>query len=134
MLLFTGPNAYITPSWYAAKAATGKVVPTWNYVAVEAHGTVEFFDDQERLLDVVTRLTQIYEQPRDRPWAVGDAPPDYIKSQLRGIIGIRMPIARMEGKRKMSQNRNAEDRAGIIGGLSRSDDPQDTTVARLVPR
>lgn len=134
MALFLGPNAYITPSWYATKVETGKVVPTWNYVAVEAHGPVEFFDDPERLLDVVTRLTRIYEQPRDQPWAVTDAPADFIKAQLRGIVGIRMPVVRMDGKRKMSQNRNAEDRAGVIEGLSRSDNPQDFIVAGLVPR
>jgi transcriptional regulator len=134
MALFMGPNAYITPSWYATKAATGKVVPTWNYVAVEAHGPAEFFDDAERLLDDVTRLTRIYEQPRDRPWAVSDAPPDYIKAQLRGIVGVRMPIVRIDGKNKMSQNRSAEDRAGVIEGLSRNDNPQDVVVAGLVPR
>jgi transcriptional regulator len=134
MALFMGPNAYVTPSWYPTKAATGKVVPTWNYVAVEAHGPVEFFDDPERLRDVVTRLTAIYEEPRDRPWAVSDAPSDYVKSQLRGIIGIRMPIVRIDGKRKMSQNRSAEDRAGVIEGLSQSDNPDDTVVANLVPR
>jgi transcriptional regulator len=82
----------------------------------------------------VSRLTRIYEQPRDRPWAVGDAPPDYIKAQLRGIVGVRMPIVRLGGKRKMSQNRSAEDRAGVIEGLSRSDNPQDVVVASLVPR
>jgi transcriptional regulator len=134
MALFMGPNAYITPSWYATKAATGKVVPTWNYVAVEAHGPAEFFDHPGRLRDAVSRLTRIYEQPRDRPWAVGDAPPDYIKAQLRGIVGVRMPIVRLGGKRKMSQNRSAEDRAGVIEGLSRSDNPQDVVVASLVPR
>ena len=134
MALFMGPNAYITPSWYPTKAATGKVVPTWNYVAVEAHGPVEFFEDPERLREVVTRLTRIYEQPRDQPWAVNDAPPDFIKSQLRGIVGIRMPVVRIDGKRKMSQNRSAEDRAGVIDGLSRSDNPQDVVVSSLVPR
>jgi transcriptional regulator len=134
MALFMGPNAYITPSWYATKEATGKVVPTWNYVAVEAHGPAEFFDDPDRLLDAVTRLTRIYEQPRDRPWAVSDAPPDFIKTQLRGIVGVRIPIVRMDGKRKMSQNRSAEDRVGVVKGLSRSDNPQDVIVAGLVPR
>jgi transcriptional regulator len=134
MALFTGPNAYITPSWYATKAATGKVVPTWNYIAVEAHGPAEFLDDTDRLLEVVTRLTGIHEASRDAPWAVGDAPPDFVKAQLRGIIGVRMPIVRIEGKRKMSQNRSAEDRAGVIEGLSQSDNPQDVVVAGLVPR
>jgi len=134
MALFMGPNAYITPSWYATKAESGKVVPTWNYVTVEAHGPVEFFDDPDRLLDVVTRLTRLHEQPREQPWAVSDAPPDFIKAQLRGIVGLRMPITRMDGKRKMSQNRNAEDRAGVVKGLSESDNAQDVAVADLVPR
>lgn len=134
MALFMGPNAYITPSWYPTKAATGKVVPTWNYVAVEAHGPVEFFDHPERLRDAVTRLTRIYEEPRDRPWAVSDAPPDFVQAQLCGIVGIRMPIVRIDGKRKMSQNRSAEDRAGVIEGLSQSDNPQDIVVANLVRR
>ena len=134
MALFMGPNAYITPSWYATKEATGKVVPTWNYVAVEAHGIAEFFDDAERLLGVVTRLTRIYEQTRENPWSVDDAPTDYVKAQLRGIVGVRMPIIRMDGKRKMSQNRNADDRAGVIEGLAQSGDPQDVAVANLVPR
>lgn len=133
MVLFMGPNAYITPSWYATKVATGKVVPTWNYVAVEVHGAAEFFDNPERLLNIVTKLTRIHEQPRDKPWAVSDAPTNYVEAQLRGIIGVRMPIVRMEGKRKMSQNRNAEDRAGVVEGLSQSGDPQDVVVADLVP-
>jgi transcriptional regulator len=134
MALFLGPDAYISPSWYAVKPLTGRVVPTWNYVAVEAHGEAEFFDDADRLLGVVTRLTNLYEQPRSQPWAVSDAPPDFVKAQLRGIVGVRLPIARLEGKRKMSQNRSAQDRAGVIEGLSESDRLGDVAVAQLVPR
>ncbi|MDQ8732169.1 FMN-binding negative transcriptional regulator [Bradyrhizobium sp. LHD-71] len=133
MAILTGPEAYVTPSWYATKQETHKVVPTWNYVAVHAYGPVEFFDDADRLLGVVTRLTNLHEQSRVQPWAVGDAPADFIKAQLKGIVGLRMSISRLEGKRKMSQNRNAADRAGVIEGLSESDRPEDRVVASLIP-
>ncbi len=134
MAIFMGPDAYVTPSWYAAKQATGKVVPTWNYVAVHAYGPVEFFDDADRLLDVVTRLTDLHEGPRAEPWAVTDAPADFIQMQLRGIVGLRMPIARLEGKRKMSQNRNGEDRARVAAGLASSERASDQAVATLIPK
>lgn len=133
MALFTGPDAYVTPSWYATKRETGKVVPTWNYLAVHAYGPVEFFEDAGRLLDVVTRLTNLHERPRPEPWAVADAPEPFIRSQLRGIIGLRMPISRLDGKRKMSQNRSAGDRAGVAQGLAASERPMDRHVAGLIP-
>ena len=132
--LFMGANAYITPSWYATKRETGMVVPTWNYLAVHAYGTVEFFEDADRLLDVVTRLTNLHEVPRAQPWAVSDAPDSFIKSQLRGIVGLRIPITRLEGKRKMSQNRNAADRAGVVEGLAASERASDRDVAPLIPK
>ncbi len=133
MAIFMGPDAYVTPSWYATKAETQKVVPTWNYVAVHAYGPVEFFEDADRLLDVVTRLTNLHEQPRAKPWAVSDAPKTFIHSQLRGIVGLRLPITRLDGKRKLSQNRTAEDRAGVITGLGGSESPVDRVVATLIP-
>jgi Transcriptional regulator len=133
LAIFMGPDAYVTPSWYAGKSRDGKVVPTWNYVAVHAYGPVEFFEDADRLLDVVTRLTGLHEASRPQPWAVGDAPPDFIQAQLKGIIGVRLPIARIDAKRKMSQNRNAEDRAGVKEGLSRSTDVRDRQAAALIP-
>ena len=133
MAIFMGPDAYVSPSFYATKRETGKVVPTWNYVAVHAYGPVAFFDDPDRLLDVVTRLTDLYEGPRAEPWAVSDAPPAFTQSQLRAIVGVRMPIARLEGKRKMSQNRNAVDRAGVAAGLAASDSAADRHVATLIP-
>ena len=91
MALFAGPDAYVTPSWYATKRETGRVVPTWNYVAVHAYGPVEFFEDADRLLEVVTRLTGLHEGSRADPWAVSDAPEPFIRSQLRGIVGLRLP-------------------------------------------
>ena len=133
LAIFTGPEAYVTPSWYATKRETGKVVPTWNYIAVHAYGPVEFFQESERLLEVVTRLTNIYEAARAKPWAVGDAPADFIAAQLRGIVGVRIPVTRFEGKRKMSQNRPEADRIGVATGLAASDQPRDREVACLVP-
>lgn len=133
LAIFMGPDAYITPSWYATKQETGKVVPTWNYIGVHAYGPVEFFDDPARLLEAVTRLTNIHEGERAVPWGVSDAPPDFIQAQLRGIIGIRMPITRLEGKRKMSQNRSLADRTQVAAGLAESARPSEREAAALVP-
>jgi transcriptional regulator len=131
LAIFHGPDAYITPSWYATKRRNGKVVPTWNYVAVHAYGPIEFFDDTERLRDVVTRLTARQEAGRAQSWAVTDAPPDFIDGMLRGIVGFALPITRLEGKWKMSQNRPAEDRTGVVDGLLSEQRPE---VADLIPR
>jgi len=130
LAIFHGPDAYVTPNWYATKREHGKVVPTWNYVAVHAHGTIEFFDDSDQLLDVVTRLTNRHEGSRAAPWAVSDAPPDFIKAHLKGIIGFRLTITKLDGKWKMSQNRPAADRTGVAEGL-RAEGRED--VAALVP-
>lgn len=132
MALFTTADAYVSPSYYASKREHGKVVPTWNYVAVHAWGPAEIFDDPARLLDVVTRLTDHHERPRATPWAMSDAPEGYVAAQLRGIVGLRMPIARVAGKRKMSQNRPAADRAGVAAGLAASDRESERAVARLI--
>ena len=131
LVIFQGPEAYITPSWYATKRENGKVVPTWNYVTIHAYGSVEFFHDRERLRDVVTRLTERQETPRAEPWAVTDAPADFVDMMLKGIVGFALPITRLEGKWKMSQNRPAEDRAGVVEGLE-ADGRED--VAGLIPR
>jgi transcriptional regulator len=133
LAIFMGPEAYVTPSWYATKQETGKVVPTWNYIAVHAYGPVEFFQEPERLLDVVTRLTSKHEGSRAKPWAVGDAPADFIAAQLKGIVGLRIPVVRLEGKRKMSQNRPEADRIGVAAGLAASENPEDRQVAPLIP-
>lgn len=132
LAVFTGPEAYITPSWYATKAEHGKVVPTWNYTTVHATGPVEFFEEPDRLLDVVNRLTGYFEKNRSFPWSVSDAPDAYIIGQLRGIVGLRMPIQRLEGKCKMSQNRSMADRIGVRDGLAQSADPEDRIVASMV--
>jgi transcriptional regulator len=132
MAIFMGPDAYVSPSWYATKQETGKVVPTWNYVAVHVHGPLEFFEDTGKLLDIVTKLTDLYERPQAAPWSVADAPEPFIAAQLHGIIGVRMPITRLDAKRKMSQNRNAQDRSGVAANLALSDRAADRTVAELI--
>lgn len=117
LAVFQGPDGYVSPSWYASKPETGKVVPTWNYRAVHATGPVEFFEDRDRLLDVVTRLTNRQEGRRTRPWSVDDAPADYVATMLRGIVGVRMPIRTLQGALKMSQNKEARDERGALEGL-----------------
>ena len=129
LAIFTGPDAYISPSWYATKRTTGKVVPTWNYIAVHAYGNIEFFDDAEQLLAVVTNLTQRHEASRPEPWAVADAPADYIGANIKAIVGFRLPISRLEGKWKLSQNRTTEDRIGVIDGLKDEGGPSEITLA-----
>ena len=133
MALFMGQDAYVSPSWYSSKREDGKVVPTWNYVAVHAYGPAEFFEDADRLLEVVTRLTDLHERSRAEPWAVADAPEVFVRAQLRGIVGLRIPITRLEGKRKLSQNRSAADRAGVEAGLAASDRASDRALAALIP-
>jgi len=134
LALFSGPDAYISPSWYAAKREHGKVVPTWNYVAVHAYGPVEFFEDEDRLNDIVTTLTNQYEGQRDDRWAVTDAPADFIRALLRGIVGFRLTITRVEGKRKLSQNRSGADREEVVAGLSQSERDDDHAIADLIPK
>jgi transcriptional regulator len=118
LALFIGPDAYVSPGWYATKRQTGKVVPTWNYVAIHAAGRLRFFDDPERLLGIVTRLTERHEQRRAEPWKVTDAPADYIAGMLKAIVGFELVLTRLEGKWKMSQNRPPEDHPGIVAGLA----------------
>ena len=119
LAIFLGPDAYVSPSLYATKKRNAKVVPTWNYVAIHAYGRAEFFDDEARLRAIVTRLTEKHEAPRAEPWAVSDAPDDYVRMMLKAIVGFALPIARLDGKWKMSQNRPPEDRASASEGLAR---------------
>jgi transcriptional regulator len=117
LLMIQGVDAYVSPSWYPSKAMTGKAVPTWNYVAVHASGPLEVFDDPERLRGLLGRLTERREAGRAEPWALADAPEDYLQGMLRGVVGFSLRISRLEGKWKLSQNRSAEDRAGVVLGL-----------------
>ncbi|WP_248799083.1 FMN-binding negative transcriptional regulator [Pseudomonas sp. MWU13-2105] len=132
LVIFPGADAYVSPSFYPSKAEHGKVVPTWNYVAVHAYGEAEVFDDAERLLNLVSALTDRHEASRDKPWKVADAPAPYIDSMLKAIVGFALPIQRLEGKRKLSQNRSAADSAGVQQGLAASADSQDQALAQLM--
>jgi transcriptional regulator len=131
LAIFQGPDGYITPSYYATKRETGKVVPTWNYISIHARGTLRFSNDRAHLLDIVTRLTDRHESIRTNPWAVSDAPADFVRGMLNGIIGFELTITRIEGKWKMSQNRPAADMAGVIDGLLEDGRPD---LAREVAR
>jgi transcriptional regulator len=128
---FVGPNFYVTPTWYATKAATGKVVPTWNYIAVEARGTVEFFEDRDRLLELVDRLTRRHESPRERPWSVDDAPASYIEAMLAAIVGFTLPIRSLEGAWKLGQQKTAADRHGVATGIAA--ETSDPALHALLP-
>lgn len=132
LAMFVGPNSFITPSWYATKAETGKVVPTWNYIAIHAHGEIEFFDDPGRLREHVSRLTDAHEASRAIPWAVTDAPADYIDKLLGGIVGFKLTIARLEGTWTMSQNRDEPDRAGVHAGLIQEGGAAQKAVAKIM--
>ena len=117
LAIFLGPDSYITPSWYATKRETGKVVPTWNYVAIHAYGPLDFIDDPEHTREHITQLTERHEAGRPTPWATTDAPEEFIAALVRGIIGFRLTIRRLEGKWKMGQNRPLPDRLGMVEGL-----------------
>lgn len=139
LAIFTGPDAYVSPAWYPSKVETARAVPTWNYVAVHAYGRVERFDDPARLRDVVAKLTDYHEDRRHTaghsdPWRVDDAPADYLAAMLKGIVGVKLTITRLEGKRKLSQNRDARDQAGVVAGLRRERpaQPVDYPLAALM--
>lgn len=118
LAVFTGPEAYISPGWYASKKEHGKVVPTWNYTMVQARGVLRAVDDAPWLHALVQRLTNHHEAKQAQPWQVGDAPDDYVQQMLRAIVGIEIPLASLVGKWKVSQNRSAADRAGTAHGLA----------------
>lgn len=133
LVIFQGPQAYITPTWYVeTKPANGKVVPTWNYCVVHAHGPLRVFDDREWLRSQITRLVQRHESSHPKPWHVDDAPADFIEKQLAAIVGIEIPITRLAGKWKVSQNRSDADRAGIVAGLANGGSPEAQAMAKLV--
>jgi len=131
VVIFQGPQAYISPSWYPSKQAHGKVVPTWNYAVVHAHGVARAIEDPVWLLDLVGRLSERHEAGQRVPWKVSDAPRDYIDGLLNAIVGIEIPVSRLIGKWKVSQNRPAADRLGVAAGLrSQGNDPMAQLVGR----
>src|SRR3954471_14217726 len=132
LVIFSGQDAYITPTFYPSKASDGKVVPTWNYVAVHAYGTLRYVTDPSALRRHLEALTSRHESGRDTPWAVSDAPWSYIERQIGAIVGVEIAISRLEGKWKMSQNRTSADIDGVIGGLEASNDPRERAVADVV--
>ena len=118
LVVFQGAQSYVSPGWYPSKAEHGKVVPTWNYVVVQARGRLRAIEDAAWLRAFVGRLTDRFEAVRPAPWQVADAPPDYIDAMLRAIVGIEIEVTALVGKWKVSQNRGAADRAGVAAGLS----------------
>jgi transcriptional regulator len=132
LVIFQGVETYITPSWYVTKQETGKVVPTWNYATVHAWGRVQVRDDRDWIAQQIGELTASQESSRSEPWAVTDAPPAYVEAQIRGIVGLEIPISRIEGKWKASQNRPAADRTGVIDGLRAQDDEAARAMAAMV--
>ncbi|UVF18546.1 FMN-binding negative transcriptional regulator [Microvirga terrae] len=132
LVVFQGPETYITPSWYAAKREHGKVVPTWNYAIVQARGRLIIRDDPDWLRRQIGAMTDLQEGPRPEPWSVGDAPAPFVAAQLKGIVGIEIEITRIEGKWKVSQNRSEADRIGVSAGLRLSADDASRRMAELV--
>jgi len=132
LVVFQGPEHYVTPSWYATKRETGKVVPTWNYVMVQARGSAKVIHDDAWLARQIEALTLAREAARERPWAVGDAPAEFIAMQRRAIVGVEIEIRDLRGKWKTSQNRPAADRAGVVAGLEALGDESALAMAALV--
>ncbi len=130
MAVFQGPHGYISPDWYD----TAKSVPTWNYLAVHAYGRPRVMDDPAKIVARLSSLSDQYEAGRETPWRMAALPDDFVAAQLKGIVAFEMPIQRLEGKRKMSQNRQPEDVAGAVRGLRASDRPEDAVLAELTER
>jgi len=132
LLIFSGPDAYVSPSYYPSKAEHGQTVPTWNFLTVHAYGIPEVFHDAHRLRNLVSALTDKHEADRAKPWTLEEAPVEYIDKMLTAIVGFVVPISRLEGKRKLTQNRSAADIAGVRDGLAASAKPNENEVARLM--
>jgi transcriptional regulator len=132
LAIFTGPENYISPSWYPSKQEDGRVVPTWNYVAVHASGMLLVHEDRDWLRGLVTKLTETHEAQFERHWKVSDAPEAYVEGMLKGIVGIEIRIDRLEGKWKIGQNRSEADRTGAADGLRRSGSAAASDVAELM--
>jgi len=132
LVIFQGPDRYISPSWYATKRETGKVVPTWNYLMVQVRGRPRAIEDPAWLRAQIEELTRTHEGRRPAPWAVDDAPADFVAMQIKAIVGVEMEIASIEGKWKASQNRPAADRQGVIAGLQAEGEPMALDMAEIV--
>jgi transcriptional regulator len=132
LAIFQGPATYVSPSWYPSKQEGGKVVPTWNYAVVHAYGPLRAIDDAAWLRAFVERLTDRHESGRTAPWQVSDAPADYVDKMVTAIVGIELPVARLVGKWKVSQNRPAPDRAGVVAGLEQDGGDAARAMAALV--
>lgn len=135
LVVFQGSEGYVTPSWYPSKAETHKAVPTWNYATVQVWGNASVTDDAAWLRRQLDDLTMLHEKLRPQPWSASDAPADYIANQMKAIIGIEIPISRIEGKWKMSQNKDGADREGVIAGMRSDTDPhRNIRVADMVEK
>ena len=132
LAVFTGPEAYVSPGWYASKQEHGKVVPTWNYTMVQARGVLRAVDDAVWLRALVGRLTDHHEAKLAKPWQVSDAPDDYVQQMLRAIVGIELALTSLVGKWKVSQNRSQADRLGTVTGLTREANDNAAAMAALV--
>jgi transcriptional regulator len=132
LALFMGADAYVSPSYYPSKQEHGKVVPTWNYSMIAARGRLEIFEDAETLRAQVETLTKRFEAAFEKPWAVSDAPEDFIARQIKGIVGVRLHIESIEGKAKLNQNRSAADQEGVVTGLAPSPRASDREVAEAM--
>jgi transcriptional regulator len=132
LAIFSGPHHYISPTWYPGKAEHGKEVPTWNYVVVHAYGSLKVMDDKSWMRAHLERLTNENEAETAMPWKVSDAPEEFIETMMNGIVGLELPIGRLEGKWKVSQNRTMRDREGVLEGLSKQGTPESLTMKGLV--
>ena len=134
MVIFQGADSYITPSWYATKKESGKVVPTWNYAVVHAYGSLKIIDDTVWLRGLVERLTNQHEAAKAAPWKVSDAPKNYLEPLLRAIVGIEIPITKISGKWKVSQNQPQTNRTGVIEGLCEIADDNASAMATMIKK
>jgi transcriptional regulator len=132
LAIFAGHQHYITPNWYPGTYEHGKEVPTWNYAVVHAYGPLKVIEDEHWLLTFLNRLTDIHEAASPVPWKVSDAPEDFIRRQMHGIVGLEMPVQRLEGKWKVSQNRTESEQKGVIAGLEKLNTPESLAMKALV--
>ena len=132
LIVFQGAQTYITPNWYPSKQETGKVVPTFNYIVVHAYGSLQPIDDRDWLRDFVSKLTDRHESAQPQPWKMRDAPDSFIETQLGAIVGIEVPIAKLVGKWKVSQNRTALDQTGVVRGLRVAGDANAVEMAQAI--